>query len=120
MVYEICKLTGIFTLSLLDKHIDKTHIGLCRYYSVTILKNTSNSQPKDSRKNSKIYLKKGLDIIVQHNSKITNYYNITLDLNNHTYHLQRKPNEKTNNIHVNSGNMRPIIKEIPLSTEKRF
>ena len=51
--------------------------------------------------------------------KITNYLDITLNLNYGSYHPYRKPNEETNYIHINSDHPPSIIKEIPRSIEKR-
>ena len=52
--------------------------------------------------------------------KITNYHNITLNLNNGTYCTYRKPKEETNYIQVNSYHPPSVMKEIPQSIEKRL
>ena len=52
--------------------------------------------------------------------KITNYLDITLNLNHGSYHPYGKPNEETNYIHINSDHLPSIIKEIPRSIEKRL
>ena len=52
--------------------------------------------------------------------KITNYLDITLNLNDGSYHPYRKSIEETNCIHVNSDHPPLIIKEIPRSIEKRL
>ena len=52
--------------------------------------------------------------------KITNYLDITLNLNNGSYRPFKKPNKKTNYIHINSDHPPSIIKEIPRSIEKRL
>ena len=52
--------------------------------------------------------------------KITNYLDITLNLNDGSYHPYRKSKEETNYIHVHSDNPSSIIKEIPRSIKKRF
>ena len=43
-VVEVCELIGTFMLSLLQKHINKNHIGLYRDGSLAILKNTSGPE----------------------------------------------------------------------------
>ena len=52
--------------------------------------------------------------------KITNYLDITLNLNDGSYRPYRKPNEETDYIHIISDHPPSIIKEIPRSIEKRL
>ena len=79
---EVCKLNGIFMLSLLSKHFNKNHFGVYRVDALAILKNTSGSEAEKLKKKfQKLFSQKDLDIIVQSNLKITNYLDITLNLN---------------------------------------
>ena len=106
---EVCELIGIFMLPLLNKHINKNHIGRHRDNGLAILKNISGPEAKKFKKKSqKLFKEKDLDITVQCNLKITDYLDITLNLNNGSYQLY-------------SRQFRPppsIIKEIPRSIEK--
>ena len=118
---EVCALIGIFMSSLLSKHINKNHIGLYRDNGLAILKNTSCPEAEKLKKKfQKIFKEKDLDIIIQCNLKITNYLDITLNLNDGSYHPCRKPNEETNYIHISLNHPPSIIKEIPRSIEKRL
>ena len=118
---EVCELIGTFMLSLLSKDINKNHIGLYRDDGLAILKNTSGpAAEKLKKKFQKLFKEKDLDIIVQCNLKITNYLDITLNLNDGSYRPYRKPNKETNYIHVNSDHPPSIIKEIPRSIEERL
>ena len=118
---EVCELIGIFRLSLFSKHINKNHIGLYRDDGLAILKNTSGPEAeKPKKKFQQLFKEKDLDIIVQCNLKITNYFDIILNLNDGSYRSYRKPNEETNYIHINSDHPPSIIKEIPRSFEKRL
>ena len=111
---EVCELIGIFMLSLLSKHINKNHIGLYRDDGLAILKNTSGPEAEKLKKKlQKLFKEKDLDIIIQCNLKITNYLDITLNLNDGSYRPYRKPNEETNYIHISSDHPPSIIKEIP-------
>ena len=111
---EVCELIGIFMLSLLSKHINKNHIGLYRDDGLAILKNTSGPEAEKLKKKfQKLFKEKDLDIIVQWSLKITNYLDITLNLNDGSYRPYRKPNEETNYVHINSDHPPSIIKEIP-------
>ena len=65
---EVCELIGIFMLSLLSKHINKNHIGLCGDDGLAILKNSSRPEAEKLKKKfQKLF--KDLDIIVQCNLK---------------------------------------------------
>ena len=65
----------------------------------------SNVRPTDFANSKHAHL----DIIAQCNLKITNYLDITLNLNDASYRPYRKPNEETNYIHVNSEHLPSII-----------
>ena len=98
---EVCELIGIFMLSLLSKHINKNHIGLYRDDGLAILKNTSGPEAEKLKKKlQKLFKEKDLDIIIQCNLKITNYLDITLNLNDSLYRPYTKPNEETNYLHI--------------------
>ena len=63
---EVCELIGIFMLPLLNKHINKNHIGLYRNDGLATLKNTSGPDAeKLKKKNQKLFKEKDLDIIGQ-------------------------------------------------------
>ena len=47
---EVCKLIGIFMLSLLSKHINKNHIELYRDDCLAILENTSRREAEKLKK----------------------------------------------------------------------
>ena len=108
-------------LSTLNKHIKKNHIGLYRDDSLPILKNTSSPEAEKLKKNfQKLFKEKDLDIIVQCNLKITNYFNITLNLDDGSYRPYRKPNKETNYIRIISDHPPSIIKGISWSIQKRL
>ena len=111
---KVWELIGIFMLSILSKHINKNHTGLYRDDGLTILKNNSGPEAEKLKKKfQKLFKEKDLDIIVQWSLKITNYLDITLNLNDGSYRPYRKPNEETNYVHINSDHPPSIIKEIP-------
>ena len=97
---EVCELIGIFMFSLLSKHINKNHIELYRNDGLAILKNNSRTEAeKFKKKFQKLFKEKHIDIIVQYNFKITNFFNITLKLNDGSYRPYRKSKQETNYIH---------------------
>ena len=81
----------------------------------------NNSGPEAERlkkKFQKLFEEKDLDIIVQCNSEINNYLDITLNLNDGSYRPYWKSNEETNYFHATSDHPPSVIKEIPQSIEK--
>ena len=52
--------------------------------------------------------------------KIVNHLDVTLNLNDGSYHPYKKPNEETNYIYVNSDHPPSILKQLPKSIEKRL
>ena len=108
-------------LLLLSKYTNKNHIGLYRDGGLAILKNTSGPEAEKLKKKfQKLFKEKYLDNIVQCNLKITNYLDITLNLNDDLYRPYRKLNEETNYIHISSDHPPSIIKKLPRSIEKRL
>ena len=52
--------------------------------------------------------------------KVVNYLDVTFDLNDGTYRLYTKPNNKIKYIHKNSNHPPSAIRQIPLSIESRL
>ena len=67
-----------------------------------------------------IFKSHGLSIEVECNIKSVNYLDITLNLDNETYTPFHKPNDETLYIHAKSNHPPNIIKQLPLSIEKRL
>ena len=63
---------------------------------------------------------KGLDININCNIEIVNYLDVTLNLNDGSYRPYKKPNDETDYIHVNSDIPPSILKQLPVSIEKRL
>ena len=80
---------------------------LCWHYLLnTLIRIILGSEAEKLKKKfQKLFKEKDLDIAVQCNLKITNYLDITLNLNDSSYHPYRKPTEETKYIHVSSGHL---------------
>ena len=52
--------------------------------------------------------------------KVINYHSLTLKLNNRSNRPHKKPNEETNYVHVNPNQSPFILKQLPISIEKRI
>ena len=75
---------------------------------------------KLKKKFQKLFKEKYLYIVVQCNLKITNYLDITLNLNDSSYHPYRRPSEETKYINVSSGHLPSVISKSPQSIVKRL
>ena len=118
---EICELIGIFTLSLIGNKYNPSNIGLYRDDGLAVFKNTSGPQSEKIKKTfQEMFKNKGLDIIINCYMKIVNYLDVKLNVNDGSCHPYKKPNNETNYIHVNSGHPTSILKQLPVSIEKRL
>ena len=80
---EICELVGLYTLSILTKRYGKEKIGLYRDDGLAVFKDISGSRADSIRKEiTSIFKELGLNITFDSNLKITNFLDITLNLNN--------------------------------------
>ena len=108
-------------LSLIGNIYNHNNIGLYRDDGLAVFENTSGPQSEKNKKTfQKIFKNKGLDIIINCNMKIVNYLDVTLNLNDGSYRPYKKPNDETNYIHVNSDHPPSILKQLPVSIEKRL
>ena len=118
---EVCELIGTYMLSLVCLTEEKKNIGLYRDDGLAVFKNTSGPQNERTKKKlQKIFKDKGLDIIVQCNMKVVDYLDITFNLEDGSFRPYRKPDDETMYIHVESDHPPNIIKQLPISIEKRL
>ena len=97
------------------------NIGLYRGDGLAVFTNISGPQLKKIKKTFQNILKnKCSDIIINSNMKIVNYLDITLNLNDGSYRPYKKSTEETNYIHVNCDHPSSILKQLPMSIEKRL
>ena len=112
---------NLLVLSLIGKIYNRNNIRLYRDDGLAVFKNTSGPQSEKIKKTfQKMFKNKGLDIIINCNMKIVNYLDVTLNLNDGSYRPYKKPNDETNYIHVNSDHPPSILKQLPVSIEKRL
>ena len=118
---EICELVGTFILNSISERFNKKDIGLYRDDGLSVFKNLSGPENEKVKKIlQKIFKENGLNIIIQCNMKIVNYLDLTLNLNDGTYKPYRKEDEDTNYIHKDSDHPPNVIKQLPISIEKRL
>lgn len=118
---EVCELVGTYMLHLIGERCNKSDIGLYRDDGLAIFKNCSGPQNERTKKFlQKVFKDRGLDIVIQCNMKIVNYLDITLNLNTGNTSPFRKEDDETEYVHAESDHPPTIIRQIPLSVEKRL
>ena len=118
---EVCELVGLYMLSLIAERCDKKEFGLYRDDGLGISKNRSGPQNERIKKFiQKTFRDKGLEAIIQCNLKIVNYLDATFNLSTGTTAPYRKPDDETNYIHSSSDHPPNIIRQLPLSVERRL
>ena len=117
---ELCEhiYVGTYMFNVLSKKFNKNDFGLYRDDGLAFLKNKSGLQSEQVKKNNqKIFKEHGLDIIIQCNMRVVNYFDVTFNLNDGTYKTYTKPNNEIKYIHRNSNHPPSVIRQIPLSIE---
>jgi hypothetical protein len=118
---EVCELVGTYMLNLIGEKWDKTEIGLYRDDGLAISKNRSGPENERMKKFlQKTFKDKGLDLVIQCNMKIVNYLDVTLNLSTGHTKPYRKEDDETNYIHAESDHPPNVLRQLPLSVEKRL
>ena len=118
---EVCETTGLWLLHQLSHVINKSDIGLYRDDGLGKVENMSKPQIERMKKAIvKVFKDCGLSITIECNLKTVDFLDVTFDLNNGTY----KPYRKANNhpLYINKSSNHPpcILKQLPISIEKRL
>ena len=117
---EVCELVGLFLLSQIHRIIDKKNVGLYRDDGLGVLRNVSGPQGEQTRKKLiDIFKNNGLKIEISI-SKITNFLDVTFNLENSSYKTFHKPNNQPLYIHCKSNHPPSVINQIPKSVSKRL
>ena len=86
-----------------------------------VVRNVSGPQSERIKKDlQKIFKDNHLNIEISCNLKIVDYLDITMNLNDGSYRPYRKPNDELLYVHSESNHPPVIIKQLPLSIEKRL
>ena len=118
---EVCELVGMFILSQLSNYCSKAFIGLYRDDGLAVLKNESGPNAEKTKKEfQKIFNEHCLKIEIKCNLKVVDYLDVTLNLNDGSYKPYRKENDDTLYVNAKSNHPPNIIKQLPLSIEKRL
>ena len=86
-----------------------------------VFKNKSGPVSEKIRKSIQaIFRKNELKIIIQCNLKIVDYLDVTFNLTDSSYRPFNKTNNEINFIHKQSNHPPSVIKQLPLSVERRL
>ena len=118
---EICELVGLFILSKLPAVFEADCFGLYRDDGLAVVKNLSDQCTDNIRKRLvELFKTENLDITVETNLKITDFLDITLNLNTEKFYPYRKPNDTPLYVNKKSNHPPSIIKQLPIMINKRL
>ena len=118
---EICELVGLYILNELKDEIKKEDMGLYRDDGLMVVKNKNGHQSDKIRKNIiQIFKNIGFKIEIITMLKIVDFLDVTFNLTENSYKPYKKPNDKLLYINTESNHPPEIIKQIPISINKRL
>ena len=119
---EVCELVGLFILNSLAEKYGKDYVGLYRDDGLILLKGTSKRLADKARKDlHKLFAENfQLKITAEICHQTVNFLDLTFNLHEQSYKPYRKPNNDPLFINSHSNHPPSIIKQIPLSVNKRI
>ena len=115
---EVCDLVGLYLLTLI-RHLPVVS-GIYRDDALC-LSNLSPSDTDDIKKQiQRIYSEQGLKIKINANKKVTNFLDLTLDLQTGQYKTFRKENNTPIYVHAQSNHPPSVKQNIPLAVNRRL
>ena len=101
---EICELVRLYIQSNLENILPKINFGLYRGDGIILLRNLNGQKMDKKRKTTINFFKDiGFSIDIQTNLKEEDFLDVTLNLQNGTYHPYKKTNDKLLYIHSSSN-----------------
>ena len=119
---EVCELTSLFILNSLAEKYGKDYVGLYRDDGFILLKETSKRLADKARKDLYKLCAENfqLKITAEICHHTVNFLDLTFNLHEQSYKPYRKPNNDPPFISSHSNHPPSIIKQIPLSVNKRI
>ena len=118
---EVCELVGLFLLNKLAVTFGKDKVGLYRDDGLLILRGTGGRQADQARKKlHEIFKEHDLKVTAEINYHVVNFLDVTLNLSEQNYQPYRKLNNDPLYVDARSNHPPNIIKQIPLSINKRL
>ena len=117
---ESCDLIGLYLLHLLTTNIENIVVGLYRDDGLCVSNATPRLTEKLRQKIVKIFKDNDLGTTSAANLQQVQFLDVTLDLKNEIYKPYIKPGDKPTYVHSDSNHPPSILKNIPLSINKRL
>ena len=116
---ETCELVGCFLLSQLQAKLgDK--VGLYRDDGLAAINATPREIETIKKEICNIFTQQGLRITIEANKQIVNFLDVTLNLNDQSYHPYTKPGSSLLYIHRDSNHPPTVTKNIPEGINQRL
>ena len=117
---KICELIGLYLLSKLTSVLGDKGVGLYRDDGLAVVRGKSGRRLDKLRKDiTAIFKSEGLSITCEANLIVTDFLEVTLNLDSGKYCPFRKENNNPLYINKKSNHPEPIIKELPKMINKR-
>lgn len=118
---ETCELVGSYLLNELASIVQKDQIGLYRDDGLLVVHDANGPGLDRLRKDIiKLFKSKNLSITIDTNLKVTDFLDVTLDLETGKYYPFRKPNDTIRYINTNSNHPPSITKQLPSMINTRI
>ena len=118
---EICELIGLFILYKFQQLNKTNNFGLYRDDGLAVIRNMCGPYSEKVKKELQILFKKfGLNFIIECSKTTADNLDITLNLLDRTYKPYQKAENTLQYIHKESNHPPNIIKQIPVTIEKRL
>ena len=118
---EVCELIGLYILDKASKEFVAGNVGLYRDDGLILVRNSTGRLAERKKKDLiKLMQNMNLKVTATANLKIVNFLDLTLNLNDGTFHPYKKPNDEVLYINSHSNHPPAIIKQLPKSISKRI
>ena len=117
---EVCELVGLFILSKLEAIIPRENIGLYRDDGLAVTNLPGPELDRLRKQVTRIFQTHGLKITVDSGAKITDFLDVSLNLENNSYRPFRKDSRPPVYIQKSSNHPPHISKQLPSMISKRI
>ena len=118
---ETAETVALYFLHLLRNCITDSEVGIYRDDGLLLVHEANGPKVDRIRKKIiKVFKDNGLTISIESNLTVTDFLDVTLDLENEQYYPYRKPNNHPIYISTSSNHPPSVIKEIPHMIENRI
>ena len=117
---EVSESVGLYLLHRLNKVEPSTAVGLYRDDGMAAVKGSRRDVDRIRKRFHAILKEEGLSITTEGGSKIVDFLDVVLNLNDGSYHPYVKPNTKTNYVSTSSNHPKVVIQKIQDGVCKRL